>query len=84
LLLDQDYTPYWKWLAHEFRKLEEAQVVAPMLEELASANSTEKQVEIVLKVSGDIYQRIKNDGIITGEGNKDLLPLFSAHLELLA
>jgi len=83
LLLNHDYTPYWKWLAHEFRKLEEAQTVVPMLEELASANSTEKQVEIVLKVSEDIYQRIKKNGIITGEGNKDILPLFNAYLELL-
>ncbi|HKI54195.1 MAG TPA: DUF4037 domain-containing protein [Anaerolineales bacterium] len=84
LLLNRDYTPYWKWLAHEFRKLEEAQTVAPMLEELVSANNTEKQVEIVLKLSGDIYQEIKNGGIITGENNEHLLPLLSAHLELLA
>jgi hypothetical protein len=84
LLLNHDYTPYWKWLAHEFRKLEEAQVVTPMLEELVSANSMEKQAEIVIKLSGDIYQRIKNDGIITGEKNNHLLPLLSAHLELLA
>jgi hypothetical protein len=84
LLINGDYTPYWKWLAHEFRKLEEAQTVGPLLEELLSENSSEKQVEIVLKLSGYIYQRIKDGGIITGEENKHLLPLLSAHLELLA
>jgi hypothetical protein len=84
LLFNHDYTPYWKWLAHEFRRLEEAQTYAPMLEELVSANSIERQVEIVLKISGDIYQMLINDGIINGENNQHLLPLLSAHLELLA
>jgi hypothetical protein len=84
LLLNRDYTPYWKWLAHEFRKLEEAQTVGPLLEELLSENNSEKQVELVLKLSGYIYQRIKDGGIIAGEENKHLLPLLSAHLELLA
>jgi hypothetical protein len=84
LLLNRDYTPYWKWLAHEFRKLEAAQTYAPMLEELVSVNSTEKQVEIVLQICGDIYQRIKNDSIIIGANDNGLLPLLNAHLELLA
>lgn len=84
LLLNRDYSPYWKWLAHEFRKLEAAQTYVPLLEELVSVSTTARQVEIVLKISGEIYQTMKNSGIITAEGDQHPLPLFHAHLELLA
>lgn len=55
LLLERDYTPYWKWLAHEFRKLAAAQMYAPLLEELVSVSTTDQQVDIVLKISGEIH-----------------------------
>jgi hypothetical protein len=84
LLLNRDYTPYWKWLAHEFRKLEEAQTYVPLLEDLASVSATERQVEIVLKICAEIHRTMKNSGIITEEGDKHPLPLLHAHLELLA
>lgn len=84
LILNRDYTPYWKWLAHEFRKLEEARTYAPLLEELVSINDSERQVEIVLKVCSDLYWMMRNRGILTGKGDNYPLPLFHAHLELLA
>ena len=85
LLLSRDYTPYWKLLAHEFRKLDEAQFYAPLLEELVNANSIERQIEIVLKVCGELHQAMLRNGIITGENdNQHLLPLLNAHLELLS
>lgn len=83
LLLNRDYTPYWKWLAHEFRKLETAQTYVPLLEELVSVSSAERQVEIVLKICSELHQAMKNSGIITAEGDKHPLPLLHAHLELL-
>ena len=84
LLLNRDYTPYWKWLAHEFRKSTEAQMYVPLLEELVSASVTERQVEIVLKICSELHQTMKNSGMITKEGDKHPLPLLHAHLELLA
>ncbi len=83
LLLNRDYTPYWKWLAHEFRKLDEAPIYVPLLEELVSVSSSERQVEVVLKICGEIYRAMRNSGIITAEGDNHPLPLFHAHLELL-
>ena len=84
LLLNRDYTPYWKWLAHEFRKLEAAKTYAPLLEELVLVNTSERQVEIVLKICGEIHKTMKNSGIITAEGDNHPLPLLHAHFELLA
>ena len=69
----------------EFRKLEDAAMYAPLLEALVATRSTEKQVEIILKICGDLRQTLLMRGIVTGENdNRYLLPLFNAHLELLA
>ena len=85
LLLNRDYTPYWKWLAHEFRKLEEARIYGPKLEELVSMGRTDKQVEIVLKICSDLHRALLRNSIITGDNdNQYLLPLLNAHLELLS
>lgn len=84
LLLQRDYTPYWKWIAHEFRKVDEAQRYVPLLEELTSASTTERQVELVRKISGEIHQTMTARGIITEESGKHALPLLHAHIELLA
>jgi hypothetical protein len=84
LLLNRDYTPYWKWLAHEFRKLEAAKPYVPLLEELAAISTSEQQVELVLQICGKIHQAMKNSGIVTGDGDNHPFPLLHAHSELLA
>jgi Domain of unknown function (DUF4037) len=84
LLLNRDYTPYWKWLAHEFRKLPAAQIYIPLLEDLVAVSTTEQQIEIVLKISADIHRTMKNSDIITAKDDQRLLPLLNAHLELQA
>ena len=50
LLMSRDFTPYWKWLAFEFRKRPEAQPYLHMLDELVSIRLIERQVEIVRSV----------------------------------
>lgn len=44
----------------------------------------ERQVELVLKICGEIHQTIKNSGIVTEEGDNHPFPLLHAHSELLA
>jgi hypothetical protein len=84
LLLNHDYTPYWKWLSHEFRKLVEAPQYLPALESLISNSTIEQKVENVLMISDQIYQKMITDRFITGENNHPyLLPLLNAHNELL-
>ena len=88
LLLNKDYTPYWKWLAHEFRKLESAKQYAPLLERLLASGDTEEQVELVKRICGDIHEQILSLGIATGKGTSPfaryLLPLFNDHDEFMA
>lgn len=88
LLLNKDYTPYWKWLAHEFRKLECAEHYAPLLERLLASSDTKEQVELVKQICHDIHERIFSLGIVTGKGTspvaKYLLPLLNDHDEFTA
>jgi hypothetical protein len=83
LLMCRDFTPYWKWLAFEFRKRSEAQPYLRMLEELVSIHLIERQVEIVQSVCTLVHRQLLDGGWVTGKGgNPYLLPLLNDKLEL--
>jgi hypothetical protein len=83
LLLKGDFTPYWKWLAFEFRKRPEAAAYVQMLEELVSIQRIERQVEIVQRVCALVHRQLLDSGWVTGKGgNPYLLPLFNDKFEL--
>jgi Domain of unknown function (DUF4037) len=83
LLMNRDFTPYWKWLAFEFRKRSEAQPYVGMLEELVSIRTIERQVEIVQGVCALVHRQLLDGGWVTGKGgNPYLLPLLNDKLEL--
>lgn len=86
-LLTKDFTPYWKWLAYEFRKLDCAQHYIPLLESLLGSDDVAKQVELVKHICHDIHQQILSMGIISGEGVREsakyLLPLLNDHDEIV-
>lgn len=88
LLLYRHYTPYWKWLAHEFRKLEQAKHYAPLLDVLLTTTDRSVQSELVDQICQDIYQELLSQGVITGKGTHELseylLPLINAQYELMA
>jgi len=83
LLMSRDFTPYWKWLAFEFRKRPGAQPYIAMLEELVSVGLIERQVEIVESVCALVHQQLLDGGWVTGKGgNPYLLPLLNDKIEL--
>jgi hypothetical protein len=83
LLMGRDFTPYWKWLAFEFRKRSEAQPYLGMLDELVSIRLLERQVEIVQGVCALVHRQLLDGGWVTGKGgNPYLLPLLNDKLEL--
>jgi hypothetical protein len=83
LLMSRDFTPYWKWLAFEFRKRMEAQPYLPMLDELVSIRLIERQVEIVQSVCALVHRQLLDGRWVTGQGgNPHLLPLLNDKLEL--
>jgi hypothetical protein len=53
LLLEQDYTPYWKWLAHEFRKQSVANQLDSPLRQVCEPQPPE---ELARRV-GEVCQR---------------------------
>lgn len=58
MLLDGDYTPYWKWLAAEFRKVQGVEAVAEKLSGLCSTSSVQQQVVFVQAVCRDVHRRL--------------------------
>lgn len=85
LLLNQDYTPYRKWLAHAFRMLGDAEHYASSLEALHATPEIAQKVQLVQSISHDLHQKMLAMGIVTGNGvseyAKYLLPLLNDHQE---
>lgn len=84
LLLERDYTPYWKWLTHEFRRLERASQYVPLLESLLSSADVAEQSDLVAQICHDVHQDLLSLGVISGRGVHETLPLFNADQELMA
>jgi Domain of unknown function (DUF4037) len=83
LLMTRDFTPYWKWLAYEFRKRPEAGRYVALLDELVSIRGVERQVQIVQSVCALVHRQLVDGGWVTGEGgNPYLLPLLNDKIEL--
>jgi hypothetical protein len=83
LLLNSDYSPYWKWLAYEFRKQQMATELAPLMEVLLASGDVPQQIALVNEICARIRERLLKRGVITGAGDKPyLLPLLNARDEL--
>jgi hypothetical protein len=87
LLLYRHYTPYWKWLAHEFRRVDRASHYAPLLETLVNSDDRVQQVNLVKQICDDIYQELLSIGVISKRGTHEQhlyeIHLVNAQLELL-
>lgn len=87
LLLYRHYTPYWKWLAHEFRRLDRASHYAPLLETLVNTHDRTQQAQLVAQICDDVYQELAMAGAISDKGTHDMhiypIHLVNAQLELL-
>lgn len=87
LLLYRHFTPYWKWLAHEFRQLDRAPHYVPLLEKLLTSTNRKQQSDIIQQICDDIYQELLAFGVISRQGNHEfsehVMPLYNVQLELL-
>jgi hypothetical protein len=87
LLMNKDYSPYWKWLAYSFCNLNDSPEYASLLESLHGTDIISNKVDIVQTICDRIDKRILSMGIITGKGVSEyaeyLLPLLNDHDELL-
>jgi hypothetical protein len=83
LLMAGDFTPYWKWLAFEFRKRPEAAAYTPMLEGLVATTDIPDQVKLVTRICAMVHEQLLGLGWVTGENaNPWLLPLLNDTREL--
>jgi hypothetical protein len=67
LLLDDDYTPYWKWLAFEFRKHSAAQFLDPLLKRLTTSTDMAQQVELVNEISEFVHKLLETHNLAASD-----------------
>jgi hypothetical protein len=63
LLLEGDYTPYWKWLAFAFRKCSSAAWLDDPLGQLSQGGDLKKQGELVREVCAVIHKMLDAAGL---------------------
>lgn len=82
MLLQEDYTPYWEWLAAEFRKLDGIEEMDSWLSELSISKDKVRQVELVDTVCKDLYRRLLERDLVSPKPTGHPHPLKCADTEL--
>ena len=82
MLLNEDFTPYWKWLPTEFRKQPNVVELESWLSELAASEKIEDQIRLVDIICQDVYSRLVNKNLISETPTGHPHPLMCAHREL--
>jgi len=67
MLLDDDYTPYWKWLAFEFRKHPAAQTLDPLLKTLTTSTDLAQQVALVKEISDFVHTLLQTHNLAASD-----------------
>jgi Domain of unknown function (DUF4037) len=82
LLLEGDYTPYWKWLAFAFSKSRSAAWLDEPLRQLSQGGDLKKQGELVQEVCAAIHKMLDAAGLASEDLSVHPHPLFCDHLAL--
>lgn len=83
LLCYRNYTPYWKWLPHEFRQLDRASHYAPLLEMLVKSDDRTQQVKLIEQICDDIYHELLSVQAIERVDKLHPIFLLNVQIELL-
>lgn len=76
MLLDDDYSPYWKWLAFEFRKHSVAQFLDPLLKTLTISTDISQQVDVVNEICGFLHTLLQTHQLAASDMSFHPHPLF--------
>jgi hypothetical protein len=82
LLMEGDYTPYWKWLAFAFSKCPSAAWLDDPLRQLSQGGDLKKQGELVREVCAVIHKMLDAAGLASEDLNVHPHPLFCHLLAL--
>lgn len=84
LLLARDYTPYWKWLAAEFRKLPDVEGLDIALRHISVTQDIDLQAERVRAINQELHSRLVTQLGVNPHPTDHPHPLFCARNELAA
>jgi len=82
LLLEGDYTPYWKWLAFAFSKCRSASSLGQPLRRLSESGDMKERGKLVREVCAAIHEMLKAAGLASQDLRAHPHPLFCDHAAL--
>ena len=82
MLLARDYTPHWKWLAAEFRKLPDIEQMDVGLRDLFASHDIDAQADLVRKINDRIHTQWVDRFDLSPDPRDHPHPLFCAKNEL--
>jgi hypothetical protein len=82
LLLEGDYTPYWKWLAFEFRKRPSAVKLDPLVRQLSESSSLSDRAALVQEVCVLLHGTLEEAGLASHDLSGHPHPLFCDQVAL--
>jgi hypothetical protein len=82
LLLDKDYTPYWKWLPFAFRTCPSAAKLALPLRQLSESGDVQERGALVQVVCTEIHEMLDAAGLASPNLSLHPHPLFCDHVAL--
>ena len=84
LLLEGDYTPYWKWLAFAFRATRNAARLEFFVRQLSESSSWQEQADLVRQVCAAIHELLEEAGLAGEDQSLHPHPLFCDQVALRA
>jgi hypothetical protein len=69
-------TPYWKWLAHEFRKLPESAALDSMLREVCAPQTPDELARRVDAICQRVHEMLETAGLASHKAYGHAHPLF--------
>jgi hypothetical protein len=76
LLLEHDYTPYWKWLVHAFQMRAAAVEVGELLGGLCQPGPVARQAQLVGEVCRHVHEWLEAAGLASADLSSHPHPLF--------
>lgn len=82
MLLSHDYSPYWKWLAAEFRKVSGVEQLDAWLVKLTETKTLNTQIELVRSICDEVHARLVLEFDVDPEPKGHPHPLLCARGEI--
>lgn len=83
MVLAEEFSPFWKWLAAEFRRLPDAEALDSDLTQLAKAREIDEQAHLVASVCDALHTRVVSHYDLVSATSRSDHPLWNVRQDIL-